>query len=255
MAERVAGLMWRLRRAERCEAVSVLADQAELEIPARPRTRGSILIDDEENMPDAELLAEREKSVIAAREQLTKFGLAGDLADRIADLADATPIDAGSALAFVSACAEQAESIGCNDPPDSEDVDAMLEAAGLPADDGPAGPAWTAGAVRRAVATFASAMYDKQTPDWLVNEVAEFSASWLQNARTRLEEDEPEALTLRKRVTLTDAVARARRTGVNAMEAAHIVRYEGHLQRQLTQALDDLERLHRLGRDRADVAA
>ena len=98
-------------------------------------------------------------------------------------------------------------------------------------------------------------MYDKQTLDWLVNEVAEFSASWLQNARTRLEEDEPEAITLRKRVTLTDAVARARRTGVNAAEAAHIVRYEGHLQRQLRESLDELERLHRLGRDRADVAA
>jgi hypothetical protein len=48
-----------------------------------------------------------------------------------------------------------------------------------------------------------------------------------------------------KRVELRAAVARARRAGVNSVAAAHVARYEGHLQRQLKQTLDELDRVRR----------
>jgi hypothetical protein len=58
LAERAAGLLWRLRRVERFESLSVAADQAALEIPPRPRsTEDSIdqmLDEDEDAMTDEE---------------------------------------------------------------------------------------------------------------------------------------------------------------------------------------------------------
>src|SRR5262245_30249554 len=47
LADRAAGLLWRLKRVERAEGLTVAADQAELEIPARPRTGEDALHDDD----------------------------------------------------------------------------------------------------------------------------------------------------------------------------------------------------------------
>jgi hypothetical protein len=248
LADRAAGLLWRLRRAERAEALSVAADQAELEIPARPRTgEDALREDDEDLMSDAELLDERERSVAGARAKLARYGPAGQLAARLKDLTDKAHLDDGEALPFLAACAEQAQEAGAEDIPDPDDLSAVAASAGLDAN----GPrTWTAGAVRQAAALFAAAVPNKRSLAWLVKEVAEAADEWVEDSRTTIEMDGPSAEALRQRVELQTAVARARRAGANAAAAAHVARYEGHLQRQLKHTLDELERLRR-----ADAAA
>src|SRR5262249_53435900 len=68
LADRAAGLLWRLRRVERFESLAVAADQAELEIPDRPRSDSDALgsFDDQDQMSDEEFLADREQTVSAA---------------------------------------------------------------------------------------------------------------------------------------------------------------------------------------------
>jgi hypothetical protein len=242
LAERAPGLLWRLRRAERAEALAVAADQAELEVPARPRTGDAALEDDEDLMSDAELLAERERTVAAARAKLASYGPAGRLASRLKDLPDDTRVDDGEALPFLAACAEQAREAGATDVPDPDDASALIAAAGLST---PGARTWTAAAVRRAASRFAAAVPKKRDAGWLVSEVAEAADEWVKDSRITIEMDAPEADALRKRVELQTAVARVRRAGVNATAAAHVARYEGHLQRQLKHTLDELERLRR----------
>jgi hypothetical protein len=241
LADRAAGLLWRLRRVERVEALSVAADQAELEIPARPRTgEDALRADDEDRMSDAELLAEREASVAAAQAKLARYEPAGRLAARIKDLPDDAGLDDREALAFLAACAEQARAADADDVPEPNDDSALAAAAGL----APGGPRyWTAAAVRQAASRFAAAVPKKRSLDWLVNEVAEAAGESVEDSRMTIEMDGPEAAALRKRVELQSAVARARRAGANAATAANVARYEGHLQRQLKHTLDELERL------------
>jgi hypothetical protein len=243
LADRAAGLLWRLGRAERAEALSVAADQAELEIPARPRTgEAALREDDEDLMSDAELLAQRERAVAAARAKLARYDPVGRLASRLKNLADEAKLDGGEALLFLSVCAEQARAAGADLVPDPKDHPAFAAAAGL--DAGGSQP-WTAGAVRQAMSRFAAAIPKKRDGDWLLAEVAEAADEWVEESRTTIEMDGPEADSLRKRVELHAAVARARRAGVNAVAAATIARYEGHLQRQLKHTMDELERLRR----------
>jgi hypothetical protein len=75
--------------------------------------------------------------------------------------------------------------------------------------------------------------------------VAEAAPECVDDSRGTIDTDAPEADALRRRVELQGAVARARRAGVNAAAAAHVARYEGHLQRLLKQTLDELDRLRR----------
>lgn len=241
LADRAAGLLWRLKRAERAEALGVAADQAELEVPDRPRTGEDALHeDDEDRMSDTELLAERERSVALARAKLARYEPAGDVARRLKGLGNDARIDAAEGLAFLAACAEQARSADADGVPDPDDDAALREAAGV------VGTALTVGDLRRGASLFASLIPKKRTADWLVNEVADAADEWIDDSRTRIEIDGPEADALRKRIELRTAIAQARRAGVNAATAALVARYEGHLQRQLRQTLNELERLRRL---------
>jgi hypothetical protein len=254
LAERAAGLLWRLQRAERAEALSVAADQAQLEVPGRPRTGEDALHeDDEDRMTDAELLAERERSVANARAKLARYEPAGRLAARLKGLPDEAPIDPAEALPFLAACAEQAQAADAEEGvPEPEDEGALRKAAGVA--DG-ASAAFTAGALRRAASLFAAAVTRKRSADWLVKEVAEAADEWVEDSRTTIEMDGPEADALRRRVELRAAIARARRAGVNAAEAAHVARYEGHLQRQLKLTLVELDRLGQRAKGTAPPAA
>lgn len=252
LADRAAGLLWRLKRAERAESLSVAADLAELEIPDRQRTGEEALHEDDEDlMSDAELLTEREESIAAARAKLARYDPAGRLAERMKDLDDDAKLDKREALMFLAACAEQARAADAEDVPDPDDEEALKRTAGLAAGD----PIWTVAMIRSAVAVFAAAIPKKKSATWLVNEVVEAADEWVEDSHSTIEMDSSEAEALRKRVDLQGAVARARRAGVNAVAAAHVARYEGHLQRQLRQTLDELDRLRRLGSTVAASAA
>jgi hypothetical protein len=145
LAGRAAGLLWRLRRVERFEALSIAAGQAELQVPDRPKSDRDLLEEfgrgDQDAMTDEEFLADREASIA-----------------EVAEL--------GAAY--------------------SDDTEMTAE------------------------------------------ELAEWQA---------------DAQALRQRITLSKAIKVARRTGVSDETADRVIRYEGHLSRQLSQVLDQLDRL------------
>ena len=122
-------MLWRFQRAERAKAFSVASDQAELEVPAHPRTGMDAVSDDEELMSDAELLAERKESVAAARAKLARYEPAGRLVRRLKDLPDDARIDVDEASAFLAACTEQAQAADAAHLPDADDEGALLRAA------------------------------------------------------------------------------------------------------------------------------
>jgi hypothetical protein len=247
LAERAAALLWRLRRVERFESLSVAADQAALEIPPRPHSTedsiDQILHEDEDTMTDEEFLADREKSVADAQATVEKYRPARELAVRLADLGDDAPVDEPIALAFLSACVDHAEDEGADDAlPDADEVSELQRAAGLTEG---AGATWTAGALRKAMGAFAAAMNKKRTPARFLKEVIDATDYWIKDAETQIELHAPEADALRRRIILSGAVARARRAGVGEAVSGQIARYEGHLQRQLSATLSELERLQR----------
>jgi hypothetical protein len=248
LADRAAGVLWRLRRVERFESLAVAADQAELEIPDRPKSDSNALnsFDDQDEMSDEQFLADREQTLSAAMANLEKYRPILDLAARLPDLGDDAPVEAAAALAFLGTGAEYAAEEGCDDTvPEPDDGPGLLRVAGLPADADPLSAAWTAGAVRKAASAFASAMKKKCIQARLVKGVAEWADEWVKDAEGQIELYAPEVDALRQRITLTSAVGRARRTCVDTPTAGHISRYEGHLQRQLTKTLDELERMQR----------
>jgi hypothetical protein len=65
----------------------------------------------------------------------------------------------------------------------------------------------------------------------------------LAKAEAVIEQCAPDVAALRMRVTINRAVDRARRVVQDEAAATKITRYEGHLQRQLTAMLTDLNRL------------
>ncbi|MBO0698266.1 MAG: hypothetical protein J2P46_07735 [Zavarzinella sp.] len=245
LAERAAGLLWRLRRVERFESLSVAADQVALEIPARPRSTESaidqLLDEDEDRMTDEEFLADREASVADARATVEKYCPARDFATGLSDLGDEAPVDPAGTLAFLAACSDHAEDEGADDTlSDIEDEEGLRQIAGLAP--GP-GAAWTAGAVRKVLGAFAAATKKKQAPARFLKAVLGSLDYWIKDAETEIELHAPEADALRQRIVLSGAVARARRAGVGDAAAGHIARYEGHLQRQLSATLSELARL------------
>jgi hypothetical protein len=246
LADRAAGLLWRLRRVERFESLAVAANQAEREIPARPRSDSDALesFDDQDQMSDEEFLADREQALAAAVANLERYRPILNLAGRLPDLDDDAPVEAAAAMALLGTGAEYAVDEGAdNTVPAPDDDPGLLRAAGLPADADPLSAAWTAGAVRKAVSAFAAAMKKKCSPARLVKGVAEWADEWVRDSEGQVELYAPEVDALRRRITLIHAVACVRRTCVDAPTAGQISRYEGHLQRQLSKALDELERL------------
>lgn len=221
---------------------------AALEIPDRPRSNSDALetFDDQDQMTDVEFLADREQTLSVAKANLEKYESVLDLAARFPELDDNARVEASAAVALVRTAAEYTVEEGVNNTvPEPGDSPGLLRAARLPLDTDPLSAAWTAGAVRKAVSAFAVATKKKCSPARLLKGVAERADEWVREAKSEIEIFGPEVDALRKRVTLTQAVAVSRRTCVDASTADHISRYEGHLQRQLTKSLDELERLQR----------
>jgi hypothetical protein len=195
--------------------------------------------DDQDEMSDEEFLADREHTLANAVANLEKYRPILNLVARLPDLGDDIRVEASAAVAFLGTGAEYATEEAANDTaPKPDDGPGLLRAAGLPADTDPLSAAWTAGTIRKAVTAFAGAMKRKCVPARLVKGVAEWADEWVRDAEGQIEQYAPAVDARRQRITLTSAVGRARRTCVAAPTAAHVARYEGHLQRQLTTTLD-----------------
>jgi hypothetical protein len=259
LADRAAGFLWRLRRVERFESLSVAADHAELEIPSRPgsdKNSIDLLIDDNDDtgVSDSEILAERDEKLSKAMTKLAEFRQISEMAARLPPMKDGDALDAGIAAKFVSDCADFAEGEGVdNTVPSADDADGLLRVAGLPTDTDSHAAKWTVGAVRKAVSAINAGMNRKRSDAEFMQDVADWADEWIEDAEGEIKLYAPEVEILRRRFTLLSAIARARRIIVDDQTAGQIARYEGHLQRQFTKTLDELERLQ--GRRQKSAAA
>jgi hypothetical protein len=244
LADRASGLLWRMRRVERFESLAVAAGQAELEMPTRPRTDGDALedFDKQDRMTDAEFLADREQSAERARETIARWRTTGDMARRLTSLPDDEQIDRLAALSFAQVCVDFAKDEGAGPAlPDSNEPGSLLKFAGLSGDAGAV--TWSAATLRTVVTAVCGTLKQKRTPIALLKEIIQVAEDWVEESTSDIEELEPDVAALRKRLTLRPAIACARRVIVDNCTANRITRYEGHLQRQLTKTLDELDRL------------
>jgi len=249
LADRAAGLLWRLGRLERFDSLSVAADQAALEIPARPPDRdggGSGLTRQVHTVTDEDRLNALEAKLAPAQARVAKYSPARDLAGRLAEMDPGAQIDPAAAVALVSVCAKYAADRSDDvEVPDQDDPDGLLAAAGLPAGASLLDAPWTAGAALKAVSTIAASVRGKATSPRFLAEVTGWLGRRLAKAEAVIQQCTPDVAVLRKRVNMNRAVARARRVVADEAAVTKIARYEGHLQRQLTATLAELERLQR----------
>lgn len=254
LVERVAILMWRLRRVVRYEtAVTAAGIDA-----AVARVRGEEDAEDKENRRlRADFFPEehRPQTYATVRKELdeartTAAGYA-QIRDRIRrlpalpDLPDGQSIRGDTALALLREIAESAapERIECVDVEDRE----FLTGVGVPEDwcDEPDWwEGWTVGIVRAGVEVIA------EDGGLTVAEVIERAVAGV--GRT-VEAEERKVLKLESlfeylsgQIAGDERVARGRNALPSQDEVDKVMRYESHLNKQLTQTLHQLERLQAL---------
>ncbi len=262
LADRVALLSWRLRRVSAFEA-GVIARTSD---KAARRVRGE---DEEENLFPSfskplvyqpTLASVRNALLVEEAEFDEQTALARVLA-RLPTTADDQPFDAEDAtllLGALPASLPGAEGVDDRtlDAPMTLDPMAdvthpkLLTALGVPAEhhhtpeewDG-----WTAGLVRRGAERIAAAV--KWTGPKLLAQATENNTAELKITKAVVVERKRELAAVKRTTAVEEAEAR-RRALVPAAETVEVVmKYEGHLQRQLTQTLHELERRQALRSD------
>jgi hypothetical protein len=237
LAERAALLLWRLARVARYEtaAVAVALDEAADEAappPPDPFPSPYHRDTDAERLHKARAELEKKRGFLAD----AQAGL--DAAGRLEALPDDAPLSYPAAFAvFEAAYNELPEKHDC---PMFEDEEFLAE-LGQPEDESFDRVPWTAGLVRRGLAVIAGharyppeRMADRwlrelqEHRDGLSEKVAELAAEVKALERRR------RVLVVRKQAGLTLPAAEAE---------GKVLRYEGHLSRQLFQTLHELERL------------
>ncbi len=234
LAERAAGLLWRLDRVARYETVAIAVGMEEA-------------ADDPQRNPFDELLdresdAARLKKATAEHEKKRRFladtevGLAAFA--RLPGLADDEPVS--SVIAYVILEGARDAAPGEDDYPWIEDEE-FLTGLGVPEGVNFDQADWTAGLVRRGVAVIARAARTdaetlttralrgvKEHRDDLAGQVRDLTAT-------------VKALRRKRQVQVERQQARLILPEVNA--EGRVIRYENHLSRQLFQTLHELERI------------
>ncbi len=257
LAERVAALLWRLRRVQSFEAGMVTgasdfaARHARGEGLVGPFGEGRMFGEGGPPTPAA-VRAE----VAATEEAIREHAEHGRLLAALSPAADSDLFDGAEALALLDALTASLPM------PDGVDDDQLanllpdplhprfLAAVGVP-ELGPGDPAewggWTAGIVRAGAERIAGAVGWKA--DTLLAHATAHAAEGLEEGRERLTALRRELTLAERRADEDEAAARRRALVPAEPVVATVVKYEGHLQRQLTQALHELERRQALRSD------
>lgn len=246
LADRVAACQWRLRRAQAFETAATVAGLEEAADPGPPDP-------DDRHTPagrDARRLAKIAAELAETRKTEAVWADTAELHDRLPGLPDDAPVGAEAVEGLFSdvngAVPGAADSYFDFDDPD------FLADLGVPAAvrDRPfAWGGWTAGLVRAAVAA-AAEEFEIAAADLLARAKADRAESQRESAEGVAK------LTAEARAIRGRAEGRTRRAVLrhllpDAATLDKVARYEAHLARQLTHALDTLERLQvaRAGRE------
>lgn len=252
LADRVAVLSWRLRRATAFEAgvVAAACERAVLKVHF-PSSLDRMLENDFDGKL-AEMLAKTrgvgtvQDELDAAEKEAAKFARRAELLDRWPTLADADPLTGAEA-------AELLEEVGYQGPMredeffDLEDWE-LLEAAGVPEEwrEEPAGwGGWTAGHVRGGMAHLVALhITDVGDPlDVRLGRIGRETAKQKGQWAAKVEQLRAELARLEATVAEREAEARRKVLLPTAEQSDRVMKYENHIQRQLVQCLHQLERM------------
>jgi hypothetical protein len=239
LAGRVALCLWRLRRVAAYETAITQVSLDEVPDEVRERATSSLLESPAQH--DSRHLRKVEKDLAKKRETVQLWEATRRLLEQLPQLADREPVEADDVFGvfedLLGSLPESAEG------PDTED-DAFLSAIGVPADE-QADPwnwrGWTASMVKKGLARIALA--GKLAPEKLLARAVQERQQTQANSQQAVRDLERQARELRRRIKTHEDRLRQRRMLPDASTLEKITRYEGHLSRQMLQALHTLERL------------
>jgi hypothetical protein len=239
LADRVALCLWRLQRVARFETAvtGVGLDEIEEEVRS-PEQRGSYSWDktDQGRLEKTAEELRQEREVIETWEGTLR------LLQRLPRLADDEQVSGDDAYgAFHDLWAALPDDA---DAPDFEEYGEFLAGLGVPRDERDAPydwEGWTAGTVRRGADQFARE--GEADPDKLLAKATRSREDLQAEKKAEARRLEGQVKALRKRIRVREERLRQRRMLPEAKVLETIARYEGHLSRQMLQALHTLERL------------
>lgn len=259
LAERVALLSWRLRRVSTFEVgvVNLASDQAAKE--ARGEHSSVLFV----GLPSGEgrpTLAEVREQVATAEGTVRDRAERGRLLDELSGLSDAAPFDGTDAVFLLESLTGSLPQTLDLDDDDWDEIPAdpltdpthplFLLAVGVPVHAHPDPEewgGWTAGAVRAGAQRMAGSVgWDTKT---LLSRAAADAAAGVKAERKQLTALRNELRAAERRADEDEAMARRRALVPSEAAVGTVVKYEGHLQRLLTQALHQLERRQALRSD------
>jgi hypothetical protein len=236
LTERAALLLWRLARVARYEAAVTAAGLEEADQPPALSPNGSADPSRKAAARLAERLTEeRDRAAGAAAGSETALALLAELAGK----ADGEPVPDRSAVLVLLLTAHDAiDASGCVAPAPFE-VE-FLRAIGVE-EETIQSVEWTAGRVRAGLAYYA------RKAGWPEDRVTAAAAERLTAGREKSRKAEAEAAAQLAGLAAREAKAKDRKKAEAMLPAdaaeAKVVRYEGHLGRQLQMTLHQLERL------------
>lgn len=259
LAERVALLYWRLRRVSTFETgvVSLASDQAAQE--ARGEHTSGLFV----GLPSGDgrpTLAEVREQVATAEGAVRDRAERGRLLAELSELSDAAPFDGTDAVFLLESLTGSLPQTLDLDDDEWDELPAdpltdpthphFLLAMGVPTHahaDPEEWGAWTAGAVRAGVQRLArSVSWDAKA---LLARAATDTAASMKAERKQLTALRKELRAAKRRADEDEAMARRRAMVPSEAAVGTVVKYEGHLQRLLTQTLHQLERRQALRSD------
>lgn len=252
LAERVASLSWRLRRVSAFEVgvVSLTSDQVAQE--ARGEHSSGLYV----GLPSGDgrpTLAEVREQVTTAEGAVRDRAERGRLLDELSGLSDAAPFDGTDAVFLLESLTGSLPKTLDLDDDEWDELPSdpladpshprFLLAVGVPvhAHPDPEGwGGWTAGAVRAGAQRMAGSVgWDAKA---LLSRAATDAAASMKAERKQLIALRKELRAAEQRADVDEAMARRRAMVPTEAAVGTVVKYEGHLQRLLTQTLHQLER-------------
>jgi hypothetical protein len=237
LAERVALCLWRLRRAAAYETAVTAAGLEEVGEDAR-RTFDHL----GQRNEDASRMESVEKELAKKQQTVEAWEGTFRLVEQLPGLPDGTPVDGYDVEGALHDVADELPGSETNYF-DVDDV-TFLTALGVPREECQAPFAWggwTAGMVRRGIAEMARRF--KADAEKLLARARKDREAVQEQGRAEVRRLQAEAKWLRRRLREREDRLRRRRLLPDGQTLERVSRYEAHLNRQMIQALHELQRL------------
>ncbi len=258
LADRVALLSWRLRRVT-CYEASVITRSSD---SAVKRVRGEEVDESfnstlrRRNEGKLTLAVIRER-VVSAEKTVKSFALLANLFTQLAEATDDVRFNGADATLMIKNLVEYLPEDECEGDEEDLDEDSMppidpmlspshsqfLRAIGVPADhhsEPEEWEGWTAGVIRLGAAVIANTVNLEGAK--LLALSVEYSAEDLEEEQIKLADLAQQLVVLERATAIEEAAARRRALVPSAEIIEVVLKYEGHLSRQLVMALHELER-------------